>query len=208
LNALSVYESALRGGSASLVNQHGRHRALPIPLWAGDACGADEVLLEKCVGPTLDVGCGPGRMTAALTARGTATLGIDISALAVDLTNARGGLALQRSVFDDVPGEGRWSHLLLADGNIGIGGDPALLLRRCGQLLAAGGSILLDVDPPGSGVLVERVRIERDGHSSGWFRWCWVGAEVLPDLAVPAGLVVVRTWLAADRWQAQLVKKR
>lgn len=208
MSALDVYEAALRSGSGSLVNQHGHHRSMPIPLWAGEASGADHALLEKCVGPTLDVGCGPGRMASALTARGVPTLGIDISALAVHLTNSRGGLALQCSIFDDAPGEGRWAHLLLADGNIGIGGDPVQLLRRCAELLVQAGSILLDLDPPGSGVLVEKVRIEQDGMRSGWFRWCWVGVDRIAELAVPADLEVRQIWLAKNRWQAELVRSR
>ena len=31
---------------------------------------------------------------------------------------------LRRDLFAPLPGEGRWHHVLLADGNIGIGGDP------------------------------------------------------------------------------------
>ena len=41
-----------------------------------------------------------------------------------------GGPALVRSVFETLPGEGRWDTVLLMDGNIGIGGDPAALLGR------------------------------------------------------------------------------
>lgn len=205
MSPLSVYDAALRSGTGVLVNSSGRSRAMPIPLWVADASGTDHALLERCIGPTMDVGCGPGRMAAALTARGVPTLGIDISALAVRMTNARGGVALQRGVFDELPGQGRWAHLLLADGNIGIGGDPVHLLRRCAQLLAPGGSVLLDLDPPGAGVLVEKVHIEQAGMRSGWFRWCWVGADKIADLAASAGLQVRQIWLADDRWQAQLM---
>ena len=41
----------------------------------------------------------------------------------------RGVTFLERSVFDRVPGAGRWRTALLLDGNIGIGGDPVALLR-------------------------------------------------------------------------------
>ena len=33
-----------------------------------------------------------------------------------------------------LPGEGRWHHVPLADGNIGIGGDPVPLQRRFVEL--------------------------------------------------------------------------
>ena len=56
-----------------------------------------------------------------------------------------------RSVFQPVPGEGGWDTVLLADGNIGIGGDPVALLTRCRELLAPAGRVLVELDPPGHG---------------------------------------------------------
>ncbi len=63
---------------------------------------------------------------------------------AVSLTRAAGGVALHRSVFTHIPGEGRWDTVLLIDGNIGIGGDPIALLRRVRQLLAPTGCALIE----------------------------------------------------------------
>jgi hypothetical protein len=37
--------------------------------------------------------------------------------------------------------------VLLMDGNIGIGGDPADLLRRCAELVRPDGLVLVEVDP-------------------------------------------------------------
>ena len=95
-------------------------------------------MLAHCVGPTLDVGCGPGRMSAHLAGRGRCVLGIDVVREAVDQTRARGVSALLRDVFAPLPGEGRWDTALLADGNIGIGGDPVALLRRVAHAARAG----------------------------------------------------------------------
>ncbi len=135
----------------------------------------DDVLLDACSGPTVDLGCGPGRLTAALAGRGVVALGVDSSRTAVGLTRRRGGSALQRDIFDRLPGEGRWRHALLADGNIGIGGDPAGLLRRTARLIAADGDILVELEPPGQGLRHERVRL-RPGHADvAWFTWAWVG---------------------------------
>ena len=86
-------------------------------------------MLARCEAPVLDVGCGPGRLVGALNARGVPALGIDISARAVEQARGRGAMALRRAVEQPVPAEGRWGTVLLADGNIGIGGDPAALLR-------------------------------------------------------------------------------
>jgi hypothetical protein len=57
-------------------------------------------------------------------------LGVDVSPAAVARAKGAGGAVLRRSVFDRLPAEGRWGTALLADGNIGIGGDPHALLRR------------------------------------------------------------------------------
>src|SRR5439155_8036 len=84
----------------------------------------DGGLLARCSGPTLDVGCGPGRLVAALAAAGLPTLGVDISAEAVRQARRRGAPAQRTCVFTPIAGEGAWQHLLLADGNIGIGRCP------------------------------------------------------------------------------------
>nr|WP_221471998.1 methyltransferase domain-containing protein [Amycolatopsis umgeniensis] len=177
---------------------------LPVDRWTAIPCDGDEVLLDACDGPTLDVGCGPGRLTAALSERGVASLGVDISATAVRLTHARGAVALRRDVFDPVPGEGRWRHVLLADGNIGIGGDPLRLLARMAELVADGGTVLVELDPPGRGVRQDQVRLGPDGV--GWFTWAWVGAEAIAGLAARTAFRVSWATRRGHRWFACLEK--
>lgn len=176
-----------------------RWRALPDP--------GDELLLSSCVGPTLDIGCGPGRLTAALTERGIAALGTDVSAVAVRLTIEAGAPAVRRDVFDPQPAEGRWRHALLADGNIGIGGDPVRLLGRVRELLCAGGSALVEVDPPGIGLRHGRVRVSTvDDVGARWFDWAWLGADAVPSTAAEAGLATSWVREAGGRWFTELVR--
>ncbi len=165
---------------------------------------ADSALLDRCTGPTLDVGCGVGRMAAGLAARGVPVLGVDVSPTAVATTIAAGALAVQRNIFGAVPGDGRWRHVLLADGNIGIGGDPVGLLARCAELLTMGGSVLIDLAPPGTGLQVRRVRLQVDRRTSDWFRWAWLGADAVSAVAAQAGLTACDIWCAGSRWQAEL----
>jgi SAM-dependent methyltransferase len=171
---------------------------VPAHAWAGSMAGDPEVL-DLCDGPTLDVGCGPGRMTRLLAERGAIVLGIDVVPEAVWQTRDRGVLAILRDVFDGVPAEGRWETVLLADGNLGIGGDPVRLLRRVRQLLAPGGRVVADVAPPGTGLRSGTVRLSAGGLTSEPFPWSVVGADVIGEVAARAGFTA-ETRDLGDRW--------
>ncbi|MGH3346947.1 MAG: class I SAM-dependent methyltransferase, partial [Nocardioides sp.] len=125
----TVFARALQGQQCHVVEVDGyaEARLLPVGDWVRAADGADRLLLDRCIGPTLDVGCGPGRLSERLADLGHVVLGIDVVPEAVRQTISRGAIALRRNVFATLPGEGRWSTALLADGNIGIGGDPVTL---------------------------------------------------------------------------------
>lgn len=213
--SLALYEDGLRTGTrVSARYRSGALVPLDVDRWQGPARGADETLIGRAAGHTLDIGCGPGRLVAALTARGVPALGIDIAPAAVGLTRAAGGRALQLSVFDQVPGAGSWDCAVLADGNIGIGGDPGRLLTRVGELLTGTGRLLVELDRPGSGLLLEDVRLEdADGRVGEWFAWAHVAADLIDELSAPAGLVVVARWSAPEppidgqtRWFAELAR--
>lgn len=208
---VEVYGAGLRaahaGPSPGWLLRAADGSAWPLALreWSAGLRPGDAALLSRCDGATLDVGCGPGRLTAALAVRGVPALGVDIAPEAVALCRARGGRALLRDVFGPVPGVGRWRHLLLADGNVGIGGDPVALLRRCAALLHPAGAVLCETDPPGTPLRRVRVCIERpDGSRSGWFRWAHVGVDALAGAAAEAGLVLRARWRAHGRWFADL----
>lgn len=197
------FDHGLLGHRCWLELATGERIELPVERWSKPSDG-DEILLSACTGPTIDIGCGPGRLTAALAERGVLALGVDSSRTAVALTHRRGGNALHRNVFNRLPGEGRWRHALLADGNIGIGGDPAALLRRTAQLIAADGDVLVELEPPGHGLRHERVRL-RPGHADvAWFGWAWVGVDAIAEVAVRAGLRVDWTTRHGHRWFARL----
>jgi SAM-dependent methyltransferase len=160
-------------------------------------------------GPVLDVGCGPGRFVVGLAHRGTVALGVDPAPAAVALCRSKGAPVLQKSVFDPLPGQGRWRTVLLADGNIGIGGDPERLLRRCRDLLADDGTVVVEVEPPScasAGWRPYRARLERGPACGPWFNWAVVGADAIAGLARAAGLRLLRLEPipAEGRWFAHL----
>jgi SAM-dependent methyltransferase len=184
--------------------------AAPLPLddWSSPATAAELELLTTLSGPVLDIGCGPGRLTVALAERGTISLGIDASPFATAQTLARGAPVLCRSVFDTIPGEGRWRTALLFDGNIGIGGDPVRLLTRASRLLHPDGSLLVETGPPGSTTVVTEARLELPDHRGPWFPWAWVASNRLALFASEARLSVIEWFRPAGRWIARLERQR
>ncbi|GAA0805196.1 class I SAM-dependent methyltransferase [Spirilliplanes yamanashiensis] len=208
---LAVYEAALRRAAAGrpaplvLRDDRGGEHLLDPAAWCRAALPGDRLLLTGCGGPTLDVGCGPGRLTAALTRRGRPALGVDVSAAAVRLARRRGAAALLRDVFAPLPGHGRWRHVLLADGNIGIGGDPARLLRRCRDLLAPDGRLHAELAAPGERTWSGTAGLRAAGTDrEETFPWAAVAVPDLPALAAAAGLRVLTIGTEADRWFATL----
>ncbi|GIE06952.1 methyltransferase domain-containing protein [Paractinoplanes durhamensis] len=178
----------------------GEHRFDPA-AWCRDDLPGDETLLARCTGPTLDVGCGPGRLAGALARAGCPALGIDVSGAAVRLARRRGASALRRDVFEPLPGIGRWHHVLLADGNIGIGGDPARLLRRCRRLLAPSGRLHVETAAPGTTGWAGPARI--DGGATE-LPWASVPPGDLPALAAATSMRLLDTWTGGNRWFATM----
>jgi SAM-dependent methyltransferase len=204
----AVFTSALRGDPCEVIGLTPEPHQLPVVDWMRQVDGGDLALIAECRGETLDVGCGPGRMTRALAERGHAVLGIDVVPEAVQMTRVRGAVAIVRDIFDSVPGEGRWASALLADGNIGIGGDPRALLSRLRAVLAPGGRIVVDLAPPGAGLQTRSVRLQTSELRSRPFRWAVVGADAVGTLAMGAGLSVLGLHSHGDRWFAVLARGR
>ncbi|MCG8965994.1 MULTISPECIES: class I SAM-dependent methyltransferase [Streptomyces] len=198
--ASDPYAAALRTGRGPLFLRRTDGWLLPLEVerWCERADAADREVLDRCEGAVLDVGCGPGRLVAELSARGRTVLGIDVSEAAVARTVRLGGQSLRRSVFDPLPGEGRWGTVLLMDGNVGIGGDPRALLARVAALLTPGGLLIAetaeaDVDERAQ---VQVVDVTAPRTAGGCFPWARLGTPALLRHAGGAG------WRTAAQWSS------
>lgn len=195
------YADALRAGRGPLFLRRTDGWLLPLEVerWCARADAADMSVLRRCTGAVLDIGCGPGRLVEALAALGRPVLGVDTSPAAITRTRRTGGAALQRSVFDPLPGERRWQSALLLDGNIGIGGDPSALLARVRELLAPDGLLFVEA---ASAEVEERIEVRLDDGTGGHgpaFLWARLGSEALRELSVSAGWSVAEEWRCYER---------
>jgi SAM-dependent methyltransferase len=199
--AIGLYEEALDVPGAAVTLRTALGHALPLQMarWCGPPDPADEALLRRCRPPVLDIGCGPGRLTIALAERGIPVLGVDISRTAVARVHEAGACAVHRSVFDPLPGQGRWVTALLADGNIGIGGYPDELLRRCARLLAPGGRLLIEVEHDDIDERMTAWLEHADGRRGPVFPWARLGVSALLRLAAAVGLQPAEEWRQAGR---------
>ncbi|MGO4442013.1 methyltransferase domain-containing protein [Mycobacterium sp. 2YAF39] len=189
----NLYDCALDGERCWIRRDNGEVSNLPVRRWLGgrDADSQfDTAVVGMCSGPTIDLGCGPGRLVTELVRRGVPALGVDQSATAVGLARRSGAPAIRRDVFDTLPATGRWHTVLLADGNVGLGGDPLRVLRRSAELLNRGGRCIAEFEPVATGIRTSWVRLESPRTVGPWFRWALVGIDSAASLAKDAGLVM------------------
>jgi SAM-dependent methyltransferase len=202
-----LYDRALAGERCWIRDDDGLRCTLPVRAWLGGR-GADTAfdtaVVALCNGPTIDLGCGPGRLVARLLRCGVPALGVDQSLTAVALARRSGALALRRDIFEPLPSTGRWHTVLLADGNIGLGGDPSRMLARAAELLRRGGRCVAEFDPGTTGVRRQWVRLESASGVGPWFPWASVGVDSIASLAEQTGLVPVGIHPAGRRVVASL----
>ncbi|HEY4993673.1 MAG TPA: methyltransferase domain-containing protein, partial [Nakamurella sp.] len=199
--ALAMYGHALVGGHhLRLVHRNGHRKPLDLDRYRSPVDEVDRDLVARCTGATLDVGCGPARFVSALMERGLPALGVDVAPGAVAVARSAGATVLQRSVFQHLPGEGRWQHVLLLDENVGIGGCPQTLLRRVGELLGPAGLAIVEADPADTVDDRGELRFEdQEGRLSLPFPWARLGADAIEAVAAGLGFATVERWRLGGR---------
>lgn len=203
-----LFDLALTGRATRLELADGRTLPLYPARWHRRPDRGDRWMLARCHGATIDLGCGPGRLVRALLDRGLVALGVDNSAHALRHCAHHGVPAMRQDLFTPLPGEGTWRHVLLADGNIGIGGNPLALLRRAAALLHIGGSVLIETASPQAGLWRGGCRLYAETGPGPWFPWATVGWAALPLLARSADLHLASTRRTGGRYFAELVHRQ
>lgn len=146
----------------------------------------ERALVDRTVGHTLDVGCGPGRTALFLQRRERTVVGIDRSPLALAVAHARG---LRHAVATDLAAlgvGGQFDTVLVLGGQLGSPGSRFGIrkaLREFARVLGPDGRLLADlldptaIDDPdraaylrahqiADGVTIRRFRVEY-GHVAG-----------------------------------------
>jgi SAM-dependent methyltransferase len=187
-----------------MICSDGSVHELRVERWFADASHGECHLFRGIVGPVIDIGCGPGRHVVALASQGIPALGVDVSRTAIVIAGRRGAPVLHRSVFEHLPGVGRWATALLLDGSIGIGGNPVRLMTRVRELLFSGGFAIVEVDGDGFGCTTTVARIQSGNELSAPFPWARVGIDGIHDVATSAGFAVAELREDDGRWFARL----
>lgn len=199
-----VFDAALAGRHGGVAYVDPRSGGAPVALdhdrWQRPADEIDRLVIGRCRGPALDIGCGPGRFVRALSELGVPALGVDSSVVAVGLTAGQGAAVLHRAVQSPLPAEGRWQTVLLMDGNIGIGGDVAALLRRCRELVHDDGTVIVEVDPDAAVDATTTLAVFDDaGGWTGSVPWARTGVVACATYAAAAGLEIAEEWSVSGR---------
>ena len=147
----------------------------------------DRAVVELCQGPIDRVQLRPGRLVTHLIQRGIPALGVDQSEIRCARPGS-GALVLLRDLFERCRAPGRWETVLLADGNVGLGGDPQVL-SRAAESISATGRCVVEFEAAVAGC----ARAGSAGildNIGPWFRWASVGIDYAASLA-EVGLAVI-----------------
>jgi hypothetical protein len=132
---------------------------------------------------------------------------MDLTPDFVALAQRRQRPVVLHSVFDHVPGDAQWNWALILDGSIGIGGDPVALLRRVGCLLAPGGQVLVETEPPDRRSECLAMVIQSESGRDSWFDWATLSVSDAARVAEAAQFGLVDRWEDSGRWFLQLEKR-
>lgn len=90
----------------ALVTECGQAMPVDAARWHRPAGLADHSVIQRCLGPVLDIGSAPERMLTALSAQGIPSLGIDVSRAAVERARTTGEQCVLGDIVNPVDRSG------------------------------------------------------------------------------------------------------
>jgi SAM-dependent methyltransferase len=165
-------------------------------------------------GRVLDVGCGAGRVSLHLQNRGFDVVGIDVSALSVQIARRRGAVDARVGTLDTAVEAGeRFDTILLLGNNLGLLSgerEGRRILRKLARLSSAKGRILAGSYDPYEGASdlarryqarnrdrgkmggVERLRVRYRQYATPWYDVLFASRDEVTRLAGDGGWTVRR----------------
>ena len=147
----AIYDYHVNGNADTLVVHSSMFEDDEIPVDSlfrsfDDMPQLERIALQEAQGRILDVGAGSGCHSIALSELGKTSVAIDISPLSVQVMRQRGLDAREVNLFDESFTEKFDTVLMLMNGTgiIGTLDNMPSFFERMRQLLAPGGSILID----------------------------------------------------------------
>lgn len=157
-----------------------------------------------CTGPTIELGCGPGRLVARLIQRASPH---SVSTDPRPRSSWRAG-AVRRPCWvtcsRSCPERACGRRCYWSTATSGFGGDPLRILARAFELLARGGRCIAEFEAETIGIRSRWVRLESSCEVGPWFRWATVGVDSAAALAAQVGLTLTGVRLIGDRVIASL----
>jgi SAM-dependent methyltransferase len=201
-------------------NQYGPKEEMPIETYfrnEDDMPDIEWLALNECRGEVLDIGAGAGSHALILQDRGFDVTALEISALAIDVMQARG---VKKVVTADIfeYNDHKYDTLLLLMNGIGLTGTLSnlktflqhtkLLLNKGGQLLFDSSDIayLYEGSLPDTGKYYGELsyQYQYNRQTSDWFPWLYIDEKTLTTIANEAGYDI--EVLLEDEYQQYLVR--
>jgi SAM-dependent methyltransferase len=165
-------------------------------------------------GRVLDLGCGAGRVGLHVQSRGHDVVGIDVSAIAVEVARQRGLVDVRPGTLDTAVRAGeRFDTILLLGNNVGLLGgerEGRRMLRKLAGIANDGGRMLAGSYDPYDGASelarsyqarnrargrmggIERVRVRYRQFATPWYDVLFASREELTGLVEGTGWITSR----------------
>ncbi len=201
-------------------NEYGPKEEMPIDTYFRDEDDMPDIewlALNECRGEVLDIGAGAGSHALVLQERGFDVTALEISALAVEVMQARGvKKVITADIFEYK--DHKYDTLLLLMNGIGLTGSLSQLktfLQHTKSLLNKGGQLLFDSSDiaylyegnlPENGKYYGELnyQYQYNRQKTAWFPWLYVDEKTLEVVAGEAGFNM--EVLLEDEYQQYLVR--